>query len=428
MAENNVMMVVGSQWGDEGKGKLVDYLSDKVDVCARCQGGNNAGHTIVVGDVKYDFHLLPSGIAHKGCVNVIGNGVVIHIQSLFDELAKFEAKGGPDYTGRLLISDRAHIVFDLHQKIDGLKEAELGKGSLGTTKRGIGPTYSSKASRGGIRVGDLRFEAFKQRYRDMVAHKAQRFPGHFTDVDIEEEIARYVEFGKRLEPYICDTVYYINKAVKDGKKVMVEGANACLLDIDLGTYPFVTSSNTTCGGASTGLGLSPNKIARRFGVVKAYTTRVGEGPFPTELHCETGEKLRAIGHEFGTTTGRPRRCGWLDLVLLAYSHLVNDYTDICITKLDCLTGFEVLPIAIAYKVNGEPLQSFPGNLEVLGEVEVEYYNAPGWTEDISAVRKFEDLPVNAQKYVQYIEEFLACPATWIGVGPERDAIIDRSSA
>ena len=417
-------MVVGSQWGDEGKGKLVDYLSENFDICARCQGGNNAGHTIVVDGVHFDFHLLPSGVVHEQCVNVVGNGCVIHIPSLFEEIEKTKSRGvNPE--GRILVSDRAHIVFDFHQLIDGLKEVELGGSSIGTTKKGIGPVYSSKASRGGIRIGDLLFDTWKDRFRAVVKNKNKRFGNDFV-VDVDAEIAKYEELAIRLKPLITDTVWYVNNAFKEGKKILVEGANAIMLDLDLGTYPYVTSSNTGCGGASTGLGLSPNKIQARFGVVKAYTTRVGAGPFPTELLNELGERLQNIGHEYGTTTGRKRRCGWLDLVLLRYSHMINDYTALCLTKLDVLTGFEELKIAVEYNVKGERLSSFPANLEVLGDVEVEYETLPGWSEDISSVKKFSDLPVNAQKYVTRIEEIIGSPIAWIGVGPGREEMIDRS--
>lgn len=424
MADSQVMMVVGSQWGDEGKGKLVDYLTDKVDVCARCQGGNNAGHTIVVNGVKFDFHLMPSGVVHEKCMNVIGNGCVVHIDSFFEEVDKAEAKG-INTTGRIILSDRAHIVFDLHQAIDGLKEVELGKGKVGTTGKGIGPVYSSKASRGGIRVGDLLFDTWKERFQLMVKNKGRRFEGTDFNVNVASEIAKYEGYVERLKPYIGDTVWYINNAFNEGKKILIEGANAIMLDIDFGTYPFVTSSNTGCGGACTGLGLSPNKIQSRFGVVKAYTTRVGSGPFPTEQLNDIGETLQTVGHEYGTTTGRKRRCGWLDLVLLGYSHLINDYSALCVTKLDVLSGFKELKVAVQYILDGKPLPSFPANLENLAKVEVVYETLPGWEEDITGARKFEDLPANAQAYVNKIEEVIGSPVAWIGVGPGREEMIAR---
>jgi len=417
-------MVVGSQWGDEGKGKLVDYLSDKVDVCARCQGGNNAGHTIVVDGKKFDFHLMPSGVVHEKCMNVIGNGCVVHIDAFFEEIDKTEAKGVKT-EGRIMLSDRCHIVFDLHQAIDGLKELELGNSKVGTTRKGIGPVYSSKASRGGIRVGDLLFDTWKERFAAMVKNKSRRFEGTDFSVDVEAEINKYCGYIDRLKPYIGDTVWYINNAFKEGKKILIEGANAIMLDIDFGTYPFVTSSNTGCGGACTGLGLSPNKIQERYGVVKAYTTRVGSGPFPTEQLNDIGETLQTVGHEYGTTTGRKRRCGWLDLVLLGYSHLINDYSALCVTKLDVLSGIKELKIAVQYKLNGEVLPSFPANLENLAEVEVVYETLPGWDEDITGARSFEDLPANAQAYVNKIEEVIGSRVAWIGVGPGREAMIAR---
>jgi len=419
-----VTMVVGSQWGDEGKGKLVDYLTNEFDICARCAGGNNAGHTIVVEGKKFDFHLLPSGVVHKTCQNVIGNGCVIHIPALFSEIDTTVSKGVVDCESRILVSDRAHIVFDVHQAVDGLQEEHLGGDKIGTTKKGIGPCYSSKAARDGIRIGDLRFQTWKDRFRKMV-HNYKIIYGDKLDFDVEAEIARYDEYTKRLAPMICDTAYFVNKAFRDGKKILIEGANAIMIDLDFGTYPFVTSSSTGCNGASPGLGLSPNKITNRFGVVKAYTTRVGSGPFPTEQLNEHGERLQTTGFEFGTTTGRKRRCGWLDLVLLRYSHMINDYSGICITKLDVLSGFTELPVCIGYSINGEEIPSFPANLEHLAQVEVKYKVLPGWNEDITQARSFSDLPKAAQDYISFIEEFLGTPAKWIGVGPGREAMIIR---
>jgi len=417
------MMVVGSQWGDEGKGKLVDFLTDKVDVCARCQGGNNAGHTIVVDGVKFDFHLMPSGVVHEKCMNVIGNGCVVHIPSFFEEIDNAEKKGIKT-EGRIMLSDRAHIVFDLHQTVDGLKEKELADKNIGTTKKGIGPVYGTKASRSGIRIGDLLFPEWKERFAKMVRSKSTRY-GDGVVVDMEAEYAKYEELLKRLRPYIGDTVWYINNAFNEGKKILIEGANAIMLDIDFGTYPFVTSSNTGTGGACTGLGLSPNKIQARYGVVKAYTTRVGSGPFPTEQLNEIGETLQSVGHEVGTTTGRKRRCGWLDLVLLGYSHMINDYSALCVTKLDVLSGLEELKIAVEYRIGGKKIPSFPGSLETLAKVEVVYETVPGWKEDITSARSFEDLPTNAQTYVNKIEEIIGSPVKWIGVGPGREAMIVR---
>jgi len=326
----------------------------------------------------------------------------------------------------LFISDRAHLLFDLHRQIDGLKEDELSDGKkIGTTKQGIGPCYSSKASRGGIRVGDLRhFDGFIDAFKRMVTAKRKRF-GDAFHVDVDAEIARYREYAVKLEPFIIDTVYYVNKAIDSGKRILVEGANAALLDIDFGTYPFVTSSNTTIGGACTGLGIAPTKITEVVGVVKAYTTRVGQGPFPTELFDEFGHDLQSIGREFGTTTGRVRRCGWLDVVILRYTNIINRYTSINLTKLDVLTGFKELKIGVEYKSEGKIVESFPGSLVDLAKCEVVYETLPGWKEDITGVRKFEDLPENCRRYVERIEALIGVPIRYIGVGPARDAQIER---
>eukprot|EP00124_Ichthyophonus_hoferi_P003598 Ihof_evm1s321 gene=Ihof_evmTU1s321 len=405
-----VVMVLGTQWGDEGKGKLVDMLAGDCDVIARCQGGNNAGHTIVVDGVKFDFHLLPSGIIHEKCKSVIGNGVVIHLQALFDEAAKNEAKGLKDWQNRLLISDRAHIVFNFHQQIDGLQEEEKGGQSIGTTKRGIGPTYSSKASRTNLRLAELLgdFELFGDRFKSMVAGYQKRYPK--LAVDIEGELAFYKEMAERIRPMVQDTVWFLNQQMADNtKKILVEGANAQMLDLDFGTYPYVTSSNCSVGGACTGLGIPPNKINQVFGVVKAYTTRVGGGAFPTEQLNADGEALQTIGAEFGVTTGRKRRCGWLDLVVVKYTHMVNGLTSIMITKLDVLDTFKEIQIGVGYKVDGVLLKNFPANLETLNKVEVEYVTLPGWEQDISQCRTWADLPVNAQNYVKFIEDFLKVP-------------------
>lgn len=417
-------VVLGGQWGDEGKGKLVDLLALKADVVCRCQGGNNAGHTIVVGDVKYDFHMVPSGIIQENVISLIGNGVVIHLPALFEELEKNESKGLVNWDKRLIISDRAHLVFDFHQKIDGLQEQEKGLGSLGTTKKGIGPAYSSKASRTGIRIGQLvnDFEGFTKNFKAEVTNLQKRWPT--LEVDVEAELTRYKALGERVKPLVVDTVFYLHNAFKQGKNVLIEGANAALLDIDFGTYPYVTSSNCTAGGACTGLGVPPRNINNVYGIVKAYTTRVGDGAFPTEQKNAVGEALQTIGHEYGVTTGRRRRCGWLDLVVVRYSNILNGFTSIALTKLDILDTFEEIKIGVAYKLNGNPLDTFPADLKTLAEVEVEYITLPGWKTDISNCRTFDSLPVNAQNYVRKIEELGQVKVQWIGVGQARDAIIE----
>ncbi|ORZ09340.1 adenylsuccinate synthetase [Lobosporangium transversale] len=421
MSNKGVTVVLGAQWGDEGKGKLSDILSQEADVCARCQGGNNAGHTIVVGKTKYDFHMLPSGLINKNCTNIVGAGVVVHIPSFFEELSNLEKKG-LDCTGRIFVSDRAHLVFDIHQIIDGLKELELGRGSIGTTRKGIGPTYSSKASRSGLRIHHLyNFEEFEQKFRTLVANKHKRY-GQF-EYDVEAELARYKAYAEKLKPYVIDSVYYLNKAIKDKKKVLVEGANALMLDLDWGTYPYVTSSNTTIGGVCTGLGIPPQTISKTIGVVKAYTTRVGGGPFPTEQLNEIGEYLQSVGFEVGVTTGRKRRCGWLDMVVVNYSTIINGYTSLSISKLDVLDQLDEIKIGVAYKVDGKLLEGFPANLSLLENVEVIYETFPGWKTDISKCRQFEDLPANAQKYIRRIEEICGVPVEWIGVGVDRDDMV-----
>jgi adenylosuccinate synthase len=418
-----VCTILGSQWGDEGKGKLVDILAEEYDIVCRYAGGSNAGHTIVVDGKKFAFHLIPSGILHQDTTCLIGNGVVIHLPTFFKELDALDEKG-VDYAGRMLVSDRAHLLFDFHQTVDGMREEELAGEKIGTTKKGIGPCYSSKATRIGLRVGDLRFmKHFEENLTLLLENMQKRFDFEY---DIPAEIARYREFAARLEPMMIDSVSYVNQAHADGKKILVEGANATMLDLDFGTYPFVTSSSPSIGGACTGLGLSPSKLDCSVGIVKAYTTRVGAGPFATELHDELGENIRERGHEYGTTTGRPRRCGWLDTFVLKYSHMINDFTYLNVTKLDVLDELEELKIGTGYSYEGKKLDSFPANLEVLANVEVEYETMPGWKTDITKCRTWDELPEAAKNYVLRIEELVGCPVRWIGVGPQRDEMIERN--
>lgn len=427
-----VNVVLGSQWGDEGKGKLVDLLVGKYDIVARAAGGNNAGHTIVVKGVKYDFHMLPSGLVNPNCQNLIGNGVVMHVPSFFAELEQLEAKGLTDARERLFISSRAHLVFDFHQRTDKLREAELSGAStdgknIGTTGKGIGPTYATKASRSGLRVHHLvndepgAWEEFETKYRRLVQTRQQRY-GDF-EYDADAELARYKKYREELKPFVVDSVVFMHNAIRDNKKILVEGANALMLDIDFGTYPYVTSSNTGIGGVCTGLGLPPRVIDEVYGVVKAYTTRVGEGPFPTEQLNESGEKLQNIGAEFGVTTGRKRRCGWLDLVVLKYSTLINGYTSLNITKLDVLDTFKEIPVGVSYTLRGKKLDLFPEDLNVLGKVDVEYVTLPGWEQDITKITAYEDLPENAKKYLKFIEDFVGVPIEWVGTGPARESMV-----
>jgi len=425
--QKGIDVVLGGQWGDEGKGKLVDILSQEYDVCARVAGGSNAGHTIVANNQKYKFHLLPSGVLNRAATCLIGNGVVIHLPSFLKELDNL-GEAGVHHDGRVLMSDRAHIVFDFHQEIDGMNEGRLGRNKIGTTKKGIGPAYASKIGRSGIRVGDLaNFEYFESRFRVLADQMMAAHPG--LVIDVEGQLQYYKGIKERVKSMTVDTIKYTNTAYHDGKKILVEGANATMLDIDFGTYPYVTSSNPSVGSVLTGLGVSPDKVRGVYGTVKAYCTRVGEGPFPTELNPDqpesVGYHLAHVGAEVGTTTGRSRRCGWLDLPQMQYSVLINGFTAINLTKLDVLTGLDEVKIGVAYKYKGQDLDTMPACLKILSECEVQYEVLPGWTEDISKCKNFEDLPENAQRYVLRVQELLGVPVRWIGVGPNRLDQIDR---
>ncbi|KAH7653780.1 Adenylosuccinate synthetase protein [Dioscorea alata] len=425
---SQVAGVLGCQWGDEGKGKLVDILAQHFDVVARCQGGANAGHTIYNSEgKKFALHLVPSGILNEQTICLIGNGVVVHLPGLFKEIEGLEANG-VSCKGRILVSDRAHLLFDFHQEVDGLREAELAKSLIGTTKRGIGPCYSSKVIRNGIRVCDLRhMDTFGQKLEILLKDAALRFEGFKYSADmLKEEVERYKRFAERLEPYIIDTVHAMNQYILQGKKILVEGGQATMLDIDFGTYPFVTSSSPSAGGICTGLGIAPRSIGDLIGVVKAYTTRVGSGPFPTEILGKGGDLLRAAGMEFGTTTGRPRRCGWLDLVALKYCCQINGFSSLNLTKLDVLSDLPEIKLGVSYKlINGQRIESFPADLNVLEKLEVEYEVFPGWQSDISSIRNYKDLPPAARRYIEKVEEHISIPIHYIGVGPGRDALITK---
>ncbi|GCC36607.1 hypothetical protein chiPu_0015102, partial [Chiloscyllium punctatum] len=395
----------------------------------RQQGGNNAGHTVVVDSVEYDFHLLPSGIINPNVIAFIGNGVVIHLPGLFEEAAKNEKKGNglQDWESRLIISDRAHIVFDFHQAADGAQEQQrqqqAGK-TLGTTKKGIGPVYSSKASRSGLRICDLLtdFDSFSERFKVLANQHMSMYPN--LEVDVEGELEKLQGYVERIKPMVRDGVYFMYEALHGPKKkILVEGANAALLDIDFGTYPFVTSSNCTVGGVCTGLGIPPQNVGEVYGVVKAYTTRVGIGAFPTEQDNDIGELLQSRGSEIGVTTGRRRRCGWLDLVLLKYAHMINGFTALALTKLDILDVFAEIKVGVAYKVDEKVIPHFPANQEVLNKVEVQYVSLPGWNTNTAQSRTFEDLPTNAQNYVRFVEGHLGVPVKWIGIGKSRESMI-----
>lgn len=417
-------VVLGAQWGDEGKGKLVDMLSQDYDIIVRVAGGSNAGHTIVVNGKTFKFHLIPSGVLNPNATCIIGNGVVIHLPSFVQELKGLAAAGIQVDPSRLLVSDRAHLVFDFHQDMDALNEVRRGNKMIGTTRKGIGPAYSSKMMRNGLRVGDLReFDTFCLQLVDLITSVRQSYPE--LVIDVAAEIEKYRQLRTLLLPHIGDSIQALAQAYTLQQKILVEGANATMLDIDFGTYPYVTSSNPTIGSVCTGGGIAPAKIASVIGIVKAYCTRVGEGPFPTELVEEVGTHLGTVGREFGTTTGRPRRVGWLDLPQLHYAHLLNGFTCLNLTKLDVLTGLSEVKLGVAYVVDGKRLETMPASLAVLSNATVEYETFPGWEQDISNCRTFEDLPPAAQVYVTRVEELLGIPVTWIGTGPDRSDVIAR---
>ncbi|XP_068322374.1 adenylosuccinate synthetase 2, chloroplastic-like [Pyrus communis] len=407
-------------------GKLVDILAQHFDIVARCQGGANAGHTIYNAEgKKFALHLVPSGILNEETLCVIGNGVVVHLPGLFKEIDGLESNG-VSCKGRILVSDRAHLLFDFHQIVDGFRESELSESFIGTTKRGIGPCYSNKVIRNGIRVSDLRhMDTFPLKLDELLSDAASRFQGFdYGPQVLKEEVEKYKRFAERMEPFIADTVLVVNEAISEKKKILVEGGQATMLDIDFGTYPFVTSSSPSAGGICTGLGIAPRILGDLVGVVKAYTTRVGSGPFPTEILGQGGDLLRSAGQEFGTATGRPRRCGWLDIAALKYCCQINGFSSLNLTKLDVLSDLPKIQLGVAYKQkDGTPIKSFPADLRDLEQFEVDYEEVPGWESDISSVRNYSDLPKAARQYVETIEELVGVPVHYIGVGPGRDALI-----
>ena len=420
------IVVVGAQWGDEGKGKATDQLGGEVDYVVKFNGGNNAGHTVVIGEETYALHLLPSGILTPGVVPVIGNGVVIDLGVLFSELDALTARGVD--VSKLVVSANAHVIASYNRTLDKVTERFLGSRRIGTTGRGIGPTYADKMSRVGIRVQDL-FDASILRQKVAAALEQKNhllvkvYNRRAADVDeVVEELLAYVE---RLRPMVADTALLLEQALDAGKTVLLEGGQATLLDVDHGTYPFVTSSNATAGGACTGSGIPPNRIDSVVAILKAYTTRVGEGPFPTELNDAWGERLRKTGWEYGTTTGRPRRCGWFDAVIGRYAARVNGVTDFVLTKLDVLSGMDKVPVCVAYDVDGVRHDEMPMTQTDFHHARPIYEELPGWWEDITAARTFEDLPANAQAYVLALEDMLRKPISLIGVGPDRDATVVR---
>ncbi|MDD2237323.1 MAG: adenylosuccinate synthase [Kiritimatiellae bacterium] len=417
-------VLIGSQWGDEGKGKIIDVLTRRVDWVVRYQGGNNAGHTVEVGDEKYVLHLIPSGMLHEGRKCVIGNGVVIDPSALKQELDELIARGiRPD--DRLFISDRAHLVFPYHRALDGAGEKNRAEGGkIGTTGRGIGPAYVDKASRSGLRMGDL-FEAdFEDRLRARIRESNTLLSALGAETLNEDEVVQSsLAAAETLKPYVADTVVLVNEAIGRGESVLFEGAQGTMLDIDFGTYPFVTSSSATAGGACTGAGVPPNCIDQVVGVIKAYTTRVGEGPFPTELHDADGQKLRDIGHEYGATTGRPRRCGWFDGVVARYAAMLSGINSWAMMKLDVLDAFETVRIATAYELDGRRIETVPASASALARCKPIYEEWPGWMQSTAQAKSWEDLPEKAQRYLRRLEELTGARIGLLSVGPKRASTI-----
>jgi adenylosuccinate synthase len=420
------IVIIGAQWGDEGKGKATDLLGSRIDYVVKFNGGNNAGHTVVVGEEKYALHLLPSGILTEGVTPVIANGVVVDIEVLFEELDALSARGVD--VSRLKISSNAHVITQYHRTLDKVTERFLGKRQIGTTGRGIGPTYADKINRVGIRIQDLFDEnILRQKVEASLDQKNHLLVKIYNRraITVDEIVTDLLSYADRLRPMVADTSLLLHEALEAGKHILFEGGQATMLDVDHGTYPFVTSSNSTAGGAATGSGIGPNRIERVIAVVKAYTTRVGAGPFPTELFDESGEWLRTRGFEFGTTTGRPRRTGWYDAPIARYSSRINGVTDFVLTKLDTLTGLDTIPVCIAYDVEGVRHDEVPASQSDFHHAVPIYQNFPGWSEDITGVRRFEDLPTNAQDYVIALEAMSGSRISAIGVGPGREAIVVR---
>ncbi len=421
------VILVGAQWGDEGKGKIIDILSAKSDVIIRFQGGNNAGHTVVIGDEEFILHLIPSGVLHKKKICVVGNGVVVDPVALLNEIKMLKKRGIP-VDSSLVVSDQVHIIFPYHKILDELRETKKGKGKIGTTKRGIGPCYADKASRCGIRLSELlNEETFKRKLTFNIDEKnaiLSTLYGH-KGLSLEEIYDRYREYGKYLAKYARNVPLFLNEAISKGKSLLFEGAQGTLLDIDHGTYPFVTSSSATAGGACSGTGVSPTLIDKVIGVAKAYTTRVGEGPFPTEFDNAMMEKIRNKGKEFGATTGRPRRCGWLDLVVLRHSVMVNGLTELALTKLDVLDDTDKIKVCVAYKCGSRVLKDFPSTLDMLCSCEPIYEEVDGWKRDTSSITRYGQLPLKARRYISYISRFLNIKISMVSVGSERSQTLIR---
>lgn len=414
-------VVVGAQWGDEGKGKIVDVLGEKADYVVRFQGGNNAGHTIVVNGEKSILHLLPSGVLHKNAVCIIGPGVVVDPFVLLEEIDVLEKKGVS--SSHIYISDRAHLIMPYHIKLDELQEERLAGNKIGTTKRGIGPCYADKYTRIGLRVGDLiDFESFKTKLKSTLSIKNDQITKLYNEkpFDYEEMVTQFSEIREKLLPRMMDSLSVVNEALAQDKMVLFEGAQAAMLDINYGTYPYVTSSSPTSAGVCAGAGISPKKLDKIIGVVKAYSTRVGEGPFVTELFDEEGEKLREIGHEYGATTGRPRRCGWLDLNVVKHAARINGLTDLVITKIDVLSDFEEIKVCTGYEIDGQIYDTIPASVEMVAKAKAVYDIFPGWQCDITGIRTYEELPENCKAFIKRIEEFTNTRISLVSVGPDRE--------
>ena len=424
----STVVLIGAQWGDEGKGKFTDYLAQKADLVVRYQGGNNAGHTVIVGEQEFKLHLIPSGILYSDKLCLIGNGVVIDPEVLIGELKSLQARGIS--TANLRISNRAHLIMPYHRRLDVCEEDRRGSNRIGTTSRGIGPAYVDKATRSGIRMIELSDpEEFAVRLEQVLAEKNRLLEKFYNapGFDYQDMLASYREYADFLVPYMDDVSIIVDRAIKEGKNVVFEGAQGTLLDLDHGTYPYVTSSSPVAGAASLGAGLGPTKLNRVIGVAKAYITRVGEGPFPTELNDGMGEHLRCTGHEYGTTTGRPRRCGWFDGVIARYAVRINGLDCLAITKLDVLSGLKTIKLCVAYSYRGSKLDEFPASLKVLGECVPVYEEFPGWSEDITQVQRNEDLPLQARNYLERVSSLAGAPIALIGVGPRRDQTITITS-
>ena len=422
------LVIIGAQWGDEGKAKMVDVLTEQVDIVARYQGGSNAGHTVVTGGKKFVFHQIPSGILHEGKKCVIGNGVVLDPVGLLEEMSSL-VRAGVKMKNRLMISDRAHLLMPYHRLLDGASENQKGSGKIGTTNRGIGPAYMDKMARVGLKVIDLLEPAyFRRKVQEVVKEKnfwLKKYYGQ-PGIDANKTAEAYLKIAPQIKPLVTDTTAYLESRLEAGENILAEGAQGTLLDVDFGTYPYVTSSSASVGGVCTGLGIGPQWLDEIYGVAKAYTTRVGEGPFPSEMDEAFGEKIRKRGGEYGATTGRPRRCGWLDLVALKYACRINGFTGILLTKMDVLSYLQTIKLCVAYKVKGQLIREFPASLRRLADCQPVYKVVRGWKGDLSRASKLKDLPLEARKYLDEIEKTVQVPIQWVSVGQDRSQIFQKS--